>query len=43
MRADRIAVVDKGTIIELGSHNELIQANGKYADMYEAWKTAVDR
>ena len=43
MRADRIAVVDEGTIIELGSHNELIRANGKYADMYEAWKTAVDR
>ena len=43
MRADRIAVVDEGTIIELGSHNELIKANGKYAGMYAAWKTAVDR
>ncbi|MBG01737.1 MAG: ABC transporter ATP-binding protein [Acidimicrobiaceae bacterium] len=43
MRADRIAVVDEGTIIELGSHNELIKAKGKYAGMYAAWKTAVDR
>ncbi len=43
MRADRIAVVDEGKIIELGSHNDLIRANGKYAGMYAAWKTAVDR
>jgi len=43
MRADRIAVVDEGTIIELGSHMDLIRANGKYADMYTSWKTAVDR
>ena len=43
MRADRIAVVDGGKIIELGSHSELLGRRGKYAAMYEAWKAAVDQ
>ena len=43
MRADRIAVIDGGRITELGSHSELIEKEGKYAAMYEAWKTAVDQ
>ncbi|MEX1006467.1 MAG: ABC transporter ATP-binding protein, partial [Acidimicrobiia bacterium] len=37
MRADRIAVVDDGRIIELGSHQELVAAGGRYAEMYAAW------
>ena len=43
MRADRIAVVDGGKIVELGSHSELLERKGKYADMYQSWKTAVDQ
>lgn len=37
MKADRIAVVDDGRIIELGSHEALIAQGGYYADMYETW------
>jgi len=37
MRADRIAVVDDGRVIEIGSHKELLKSNGRYADMYAAW------
>ena len=37
MRADRIAVVDDGSILEIGTHEELVQLNGKYATMYETW------
>ncbi len=37
MRADRIAVVDDGHIVELGSHQELVARNGRYAEMYAAW------
>jgi len=35
MRADCILVVDKGRIIERGTHRELVDAGGKYAHLYE--------
>ena len=31
---DKIAMFDKGKIIEFGTHDELIEQNGKYAEMY---------
>jgi len=37
-KADRIAVMDQGCIVELGSHHELIASGGLYASMYEAWE-----
>ena len=37
MRADRIAVVDDGRIVEVGSHDALIAKGGRYAEMYAAW------
>ena len=37
MRADRIAVVDEGGIVELGSHDELVALGGQYAEMYDTW------
>ncbi len=35
--ADRIAVVDAGRIVELGSHEELLAASGAYAQLWNSW------
>jgi ATP-binding cassette subfamily B protein len=32
--ADRIAVLHGGRIVELGTHEELIELNGYYTDLY---------
>jgi ATP-binding cassette subfamily B protein len=37
MRADRIAVVDDGRIVELGTHQQLVERGGRYAAMVETW------
>jgi ATP-binding cassette subfamily B protein len=34
MEADQILVLDKGTIVERGTHEELVGAKGLYAELY---------
>ncbi|MFD2117584.1 ATP-binding cassette domain-containing protein [Paenibacillus yanchengensis] len=34
--ADRIIVMEKGSIVEMGTHAELLQCNGKYSQMFYA-------
>ncbi|WP_424446050.1 ABC transporter ATP-binding protein [Microbacterium sp. CH-015] len=36
--ADRVAVVEGGLIVELGSHDELLQAGGRYAALWHSWR-----
>ena len=37
MKADRIVVINEGRVVESGSHDELVAAQGQYAGMYETW------
>jgi ABC-type multidrug transport system fused ATPase/permease subunit len=43
--ADRVAVVEDGRISEIGSHDELIDAEGSYAALWRSWhgEEALDR
>ncbi|HEX4904515.1 MAG TPA: ABC transporter ATP-binding protein, partial [Acidimicrobiales bacterium] len=42
MRADRIAVVHAGRIVEIGSHAELLAAGGRYAELYSTWSSHAE-
>jgi ATP-binding cassette subfamily B protein len=37
MRADRIAVVHDGRIVEIGSHDELVANGDRYAELFATW------
>lgn len=39
--ASRIAVLEGGEIVELGSHEELIAADGRYAELFATWERNV--
>jgi ATP-binding cassette subfamily B protein len=37
-RADRVAVIEGGKLVELGPHDELVGADGHYARLFTAWR-----
>ncbi len=41
-QADRILMMDRGRIIEAGTHEELIAARGRYATLWAAWSDSRD-
>jgi ATP-binding cassette subfamily B protein len=40
-RADRVAVVDAGRIVELGPHAELVGAGGPYSKLFATWTAGL--
>lgn len=36
--ADRVAVIEGGHIVELGSHDELVATGGAYAELWASWQ-----
>lgn len=41
MKADNICVMDNGTVVESGRHEDLMQINGKYRAMWEDYQKAL--
>ena len=33
--ADKIAVIERGRLCQLGSHDDLVAAGGRYAELFE--------
>lgn len=42
-RADRIVVIDKGAVVEMGTPQELLASHGAYRAMYDAWLASGGR
>jgi ATP-binding cassette subfamily B protein len=42
MRADRIAMVADGRVVEVGTHDELVAAGGAYTALYAAWARSAE-
>lgn len=41
--ADAISLMDRGDLVESGSHAELLDANASYAALWSAWAEGRDR
>ncbi|MFC8039674.1 ABC transporter ATP-binding protein [Paenarthrobacter sp. NPDC057355] len=41
--ADTVVVMEHGAIVESGPHQELVEAGGRYAHLWEAWNSSLSR
>jgi len=40
-RADRVAVVDDGRLVEEGTHADLLARGGRYAALFASWSSGT--
>jgi ATP-binding cassette subfamily B protein len=40
-RSDRVGVVNDGRLLEVGTHDELVHANGQYAALFRTWTSGL--
>jgi ATP-binding cassette, subfamily B, bacterial len=40
-RADRVALMDRGRLVEVASHEELVEQGERYARLWESWQAGV--
>jgi ABC-type multidrug transport system fused ATPase/permease subunit len=40
-RADRVAVLERGRLVEVASHAELVEQGDRYARLWESWQAGV--
>jgi ATP-binding cassette subfamily B protein len=40
-RADRVAVLDRGRLVEIASHDELLRRESHYARLWASWQAGV--
>jgi ATP-binding cassette subfamily B protein len=40
-RSDRVGVVNDGRLLELGTHDELVHADGQYASLHRTWTSGL--
>jgi ATP-binding cassette subfamily B protein len=40
-RCDRVAVIDDGELVELGTHDDLVALDGHYSELFAAWLSGL--
>ena len=41
-RADRVALLEHGRLVELASHDELVAQGARYAELWASWQAGLE-